>query len=395
MANTELKRNLGLGLMIFYGVGVMVGAGVYVLIGAVAGTAGIYAPVAFMVAGLIAAPTALSYAELSSRHPEAAGEAAYVEASFGRQWLVVLTGLSVVLVGSVSAAAVMRGGIGYLNGLLSVDPTLAAVVIGSALVLVALVGALESLAVAALFTVVEVLGLMAVTGAGLLAEPSADWAQMSSPSLAGIGSGAVLAFFAFIGFEDMVNMAEETRDPQKTMPKAIIWSLVITSVLYALVSWAAVRSLGIQELATSEQPLALVWERSTGTSARFFSLIAVVAALNGILAQLVMASRVLMGMGRRYRGMRSLALINPRFGTPVLATILVGTVVVAISVTAPVQVLAEITSFLLLLIFVLINTSLIVLKRKSDSSGFEVPLWVPVLGVLGSLLALIATIFWG
>jgi amino acid transporter len=120
-----------------------------------------------------------------------------------------------------------------------------------------------------------------------------------------------------------------------------------------------------------------------------------VAALNGILAQLVMASRVLMGMGRRYRGMRSLALINPRFGTPVLATILVGTVVVAISVTAPVQVLAEITSFLLLLIFVLINTSLIVLKRKSDSSGFEVPLWVPVLGVLGSLLALIATIFWG
>ena len=394
MANTELKRNLGLGLMIFYGVGVMVGAGVYVLIGAVAGTAGIYAPVAFMVAGLIAAPTALSYAELSSRHPEAAGEAAYVEASFGRQWLVVLTGLSVVLVGSVSAAAVMRGGIGYLNGLLSVDPTLAAVVIGSALVLVALVGALESLAVAALFTVVEVLGLMAVTGAGLLAEPSADWTQMSSPSFAGIGSGAVLAFFAFIGFEDMVNMAEETRDPEKTMPKAIILSLIITSVLYGLVSWAAVRSLGVDALATSEQPLALVWEHSTGTSARFFSLIAVVAALNGILAQMVMAPRVLMGMGRRYRSMRFLAVVNPRFGTPALATILVGAIVVAISVAAPVQVLAEITSFMLLLIFVLINASLVALKRGSESSSFEVPLWVPVLGVLGSCLALLATLLW-
>lgn len=394
MANTELKRNLGLGLMVFYGVGVMVGAGVYVLIGAVAGTAGIYAPIAFMVAGLIAAPTALSYAELSSRHPEAAGEAAYVEASFGWQWLVVLTGLSVVLVGSVSAGAVMRGGIGYLNGLLSVDTTLAAVVIGSALVLIALVGALESLAVAAVFTLIEVLGLLAVTAAGFLAEPSADWTQMSSPSFSGIGSGAVLAFFAFIGFEDMVNMAEETRDPEKTMPKAIILSLIITSVLYALVSWAAVRSLGVNALATSEQPLALVWEHSTGTSARFFSLIAVVAALNGILAQMVMAPRVLMGMGRRYRSMRFLAVVNPRFGTPALATILVGAIVVAISVAAPVQVLAEITSFMLLLIFVLINASLVVLKRKSESSSFEVPLWVPVLGVLGSCLALLATLLW-
>jgi len=395
MPRAELKRNLGLGLMVFYGVGVMVGAGVYVLIGAVAGTAGIYAPLAFLLAGLIAAPTALSYAELSSRHPEAAGEAAYVEASFGRQWLVVLTGLSVVLVGSISAAAVMRGGIGYLNGLVGIDTTLAVVLIGSALVLVAVIGALESLAVAALFTLIEVLGLLAVTGAGFLAEPSVDWSVMPSPSLAGIGSGAVLAFFAFIGFEDMVNMAEETRDPKKTMPKAIILSLIITSVLYAVVSWAAVRSLGIEELAASEQPLALVWERSTGSSARFFSLIAVVAALNGILAQLVMASRVLMGMGRRYRGMRLLSKVYPRFGTPALATVLVGGIVMSISLAAPVQVLAELTSFLLLLIFVMINTSLIVLKRRGASDGFEVPIWVPVLGVLGSFLALISTLVWG
>ncbi|MGB0866822.1 MAG: amino acid permease, partial [Granulosicoccaceae bacterium] len=181
MPTSGLKRRLSLSLMVFYGVGVMVGAGVYVLIGAVAGSAGIYAPLAFLLAGIVAAPTALSYAELSARVPEAAGEAAYVEASFGKQWLVALTGLSVVLVGSVSAAAVMRGGIGYLNGLISVDTTVAAVVMGGALITVALFGALESLTVAAVFTAIEVVGLLLVSGAGLLAEPSADWQHVKAP----------------------------------------------------------------------------------------------------------------------------------------------------------------------------------------------------------------------
>lgn len=395
MSATQLKRSLGVGLLVFYGVGVMVGAGIYVLIGAVAGSAGIYAPLAFMVAGLIAAPTALSYAELSSRIPEAAGEAAYVDASFQRQWLVILTGISVVLVGLISAAAVMRGGIGYLNGMVSVDTTTAAIVMGLALMAVAIVGALESLVIAALFTVVEVLGLLAVSAAGLLAAPSADWVAVPSLDVAGVGMGAVLAFFAFIGFEDMVNMAEETCEPEKTMPKAIVWSLICTTVLYGLVSWAAVRSVGVEALANSEQPLALVWEQSVGKSAAFLSVIAVIAALNGILAQMVMASRVLMGMGRRYHRMRWFAWVYPRFGTPVIATALVGVLVIGISIMAPVRVLAEITSTFLLLIFILVNASLVVLKKAEPAAGFRVPMWVPVSGVVASLMALLASFILG
>lgn len=389
---SELKRSVGLGLMVFYGVGVMVGAGVYVLIGAVAGAAGVYAPLAFLAAGLVAAPTALSYAELSSRFPEAAGEAAYVESAFQRPWLVWMTGLCVVVVGSISAAAVMRGGIAYLNVIVSIDNALASVLIGGALVAVALVGVLESLALAAVFTLVEVLGLLAVAGAGFMVEPSADWQQLGPPQFSGVAMGGVLAFFAFIGFEDMVNIAEETRDPERTLPRGIIIALLLTTLLYALVSWSAVRALGIDELANSEQPLALLWERSTGGSAQIFSVIAVVAALNGILAQVVMAARVLMGMGRRYPSMAFMASVNARSGTPVLATLCVGVLIVALSIAAPVLVLAEATSTVLLLLFVLINGSLIRIKlQQGRATHFNVPLWVPAFGVLGSVLALVAT----
>ena len=392
MAKTELKRNIGLGLLVFYGVGVMVGAGVYVLIGAVAGAAGIYAPVAFMLAGVVAAPTALAYSELSSRIPEAAGEAAYVEASFRRAWLVALIGFVVVLVGAVSAGTVMRGGVGYLGGIVNIDPVVASLLLGFLLIAVAIWGAFESLAVAAFFTIVEVLGLVVVSAAGLIAEPSVDWVQQPSVELTGISAGAVLAFFAFIGFEDMVNMAEETHEPQKTMPKAIIISLLVTTLLYALVSYAAVRTVSITALANNEQPLALLWEESTGRSAAFLSLIAVVAAMNGILAQMVMASRVLMGLGRRYNSMRWLARVYPRFGTPALATLLIGVVVIVISVLAPVKVLAEITSSLLLLVFIIINASLLILKRQSAHEGFSVPQWVPLFGCIASAAALLGTL---
>ncbi|MCB4455924.1 APC family permease [Leisingera sp. McT4-56] len=392
--NAPLKRRIGLGLLTAYGVGVMVGAGIYVLVGAVAADAGIWAPVSFLIAGIIAAPTALSYAEFSTRLPEAAGEAAFVGQGLSSQALAVIVGFAISAAGAVSAGAVLRGGVGYLTQVLPVGSELAMICLGAALVAVAVLGVLESLALAAVFTAVEVLGLALVVWAGAGSAPAQDWIAAEPVALTGIGLGAVLAFFAFIGFEDIVNMAEEVERPLVTLPRAILISLAITSVVYGLVSWAAVRTVPLAQLGASESPLALVWQTARGGNAEFLSAIAVFAALNGVLAQIVMASRVLFGLGRRTPALAVFHTASPRFGTPVLATLLVGAAVILCALFVPVARLAGVTSAILLSVFVLVNLALIIEKRRAPQAGFRIPMAVPVLGTVLSAGAL-AIAVWG
>ncbi|MGR3758707.1 APC family permease [Roseobacteraceae bacterium NS-SX3] len=383
-----LKRRIGLGLLTAYGVGVMVGAGIYVLVGAVAADAGVWAPLAFVIAGVIAAPTALSYAEFSTRLPEAAGEAAFVGAGLSSQALAVLVGLAVVAAGTISAGAVLRGGAGYLTAATGISGPLAIVAMGAALTAVAVIGVLESLSLAAVFTAIELAGLGLVIWAGTSGTVSPDWSAPVAPVWSGIGLGAVLAFFAFIGFEDIVNMAEEAAEPERTLPRAILISLAVTSVIYGLVSWAAVRAVPLEALAASQSPLALVWQTARGGSADFLSAIAVFAALNGVLAQIVMAARVLFGLGKRTPVLRPFRHAHPRFGTPVLATVLIGAAVILAALFVPVAQLAGVTSSILLSVFVLVNLALILQKRRAPGAVFEVPMAVPVLGLVLSLGAL-------
>jgi len=386
-----LKRRIGPGLLTAYGVGVMVGAGIYVLVGAVAAEAGIWAPLAFVLAGVIAAPTALSYAEFSTRLPEAAGEAVFVARGLGVSWLGTCVGLAIVAAGTVSAAAVLRGGVGYLGAVTGFPFAPSVIVLGLILMTVAALGVLESLALAAVFTVIEVAGLALVMFAGFTAAPAPDWHLGGELVWSGVIAGAVLAFFAFIGFEDIVNMAEEVRDPERVLPRAILLSLVITSALYAAVSFAAVRAVPLATLGASEQPLALVWQAGRGGSAAFLSLIAVAAALNGVLAQMVMASRVLFGLGRRSPALSGFHHAHPRFGTPLRATLLIGVAVIAGALLLPVADLAGVTSALLLGVFVLVNAALIAMKRKRPEAAFRVPVAVPVFGLFAALAALIAS----
>ncbi len=376
----HLKRRIGFGLLTAYGVGVMVGAGIYVLVGAVAAEAGIWAPLSFLLAGVIAAPTALSYSEFSARVPEAAGEAAFVRKGLQSRLLAVLVGLAIVTAGTISAAAVLRGGTGYLMLVLDLDAGWTMVVLGALLTAVAVFGVMESLALAAVFTVVELCGLTLVIWAGWEAPVSQDWAVAPPIALAGVGAAAVLAFFAFIGFEDIVNMAEEVSDPKRTMPKAILASLVLTTVIYTLVTVAAVRAVPLDILGASERPLALVWQAARGGDAKFLSTIAVFAALNGVLAQIVMASRVLFGLGRREKGFALFHHVWPRTGTPVLATCLVGAFVIMGALALDVGLLAEMTSSILLGVFVLVNLALILEKRRTPEAAFRVPMFVPVIG---------------
>ncbi|RBI87407.1 amino acid permease [Rhodosalinus halophilus] len=394
MTEDALRRRIGPGLLTAYGVGVMVGAGIYVLVGAVAAEAGVWAPLAFLLAGLIAAPTALSYAEFSTRLPEAAGEAAYVAQGLNAPALAILVGLAIVAAGTVSAGAVLRGGVGYLAAILDVPTGAAAVVIGAALVGVAILGVLESLALAALFTALELVGLALVIWAGATGDPVAPAEAPPAIAWAGVGAGAVLAFFAFIGFEDIVNMAEEAVEPARTLPVSILAALALTTAVYCAVAWAATRAVPAEALAASERPLALVWSEAKGGEAQFLSAIAVFAALNGVLAQIVMASRVLFGVGRRSRVLKVFHHAHPRFGTPVLATVVVGAGVIAGALALEVAVLAEATSAILLGVFVLVNAALIAIKRRAPEASFRVPALVPASGLVLSAAALLATL-WG
>ncbi|MEL6482547.1 MAG: APC family permease, partial [Pseudomonadota bacterium] len=278
-AQPRLARRIGVGLLTFYGVGVMVGAGIYVLIGTIAGVAGPLTPLAFLAAGFVAALSAFSFAELSARIPESAGEAAYTEEAFGLPPLSVLVGLAVIAVGLVSAAAILKGGAGYVLGLVEIPRVPLELGILVVLAAIAAAGVVESLVFAALLTLAEILGLLAVAAAGFLAPPVMPLGEMLAVSVSEFSvtlilPAALLAFFAFVGFEDMVNMAEETIDPSRTMPRAIFLAVAITTALYALVAVAALRAVEPQALAASERPLALVFTAGTGLSDTIIIMIA-------------------------------------------------------------------------------------------------------------------------
>ncbi|MFY9210300.1 MAG: APC family permease [Aestuariivita sp.] len=391
---TTLQRRIGLPLLTAYGVGVMVGAGIYVLTGAAAGAAGIWAPLAFLLAAVIAVPSALSFSELSARIPEAAGDSSYIEVGLNLHWLAVIVGAINVAAGIVAGAAVLRGGVGYLLSIVDMPFTWTVVVAGAGLTVIALIGVLESLVFAAVLTVIEVTGLVLVIWAGFSAAPVADW-SMPLPQIewTGLIAATIFGFFAFIGFDDMVNMAEEARDPQRTVPRAILLALLITALLYALVSLAAVRAVPRDILAASEQPLALVWQSGMGTSAVFLSAIAVAAALNGVLAQIVMASRVLYGLAKRSPALLAFRRTSQRFGTPVLGTVLVGALIIGSALILPVALLAEIATMALLIVFAIVNISLIGLKHAQPQTPFRIPGFVPWLGAtacIGTFLASLA-----
>jgi amino acid transporter len=389
----ELKRGLSLGLLTFYGVGNILGAGIYVLIGKVAGYAGMYAPLSFLVAAVVATFTAFTYAELSARFPLSAGEAVYVRHGLNSRLLAIGVGLLIVLMGAVSAAAMSRGFVGYLHVLLDLPDALAITLLVLALGGLAAWGILESVGVAALLTVVEVFGLalvLVVAGYSLHSLPENLPALLPSADAAawqGIFIGAFLAFYAFIGFEDMVNVAEEVKDPARNLPLAILLALLVTTLLYAAVSLIAVLSVSPERLAASEAPLAEVYQQATGRRPVVLSVISILAVVNGALIQIIMGSRILYGMSRQGWLPKVLGRVYGKTRTPLIATAVTTGVIWVLALWLPLVTLAQATSFLVLGVFCLVNISLWRIKRRDPHpQGLRVfPRWVPLFGLCASL----------
>lgn len=391
----QLKRRIGLGLLTFYGVGVMVGAGIYVLVGKVAGTAGLFTPLAFLAAGVTAGLSALSFAELAARIPESGGEAAYARSAFRLEWFADLMGLAVVGVGVISAAAILKGGVGYILAFFDGPRLALEIICGLSLGLIAAKGVAESLTVAATFTIIEALGLIAVAIAGFMAAPVIPVEAMfdlgaAADNVAIIVAASALAFFAFIGFEDMVNLAEETIDPVRTMPRAILAAVAISTALYAIVAVAALHAVPADDLAASDRPLALVFEIGSGRSAAVIAFVAIFATLNGVLAQIVMAARVLYGVGRTNKMLAWAHNAHPRTGTPLAATAAATACVIGLAAVAPIEKLAHATTSVLLVIFIVINIALLILKQRSAPpiGAPNIPRAIPAAAVLCSTLLL-------
>jgi len=367
-----------------------------VLVGEVAGIAGMHTPLAFVVAAAVAAFTAFSYAELAARHPASAAEAVYVQEGFGRPWLSMLVGALVLFAALASAGALANGFAGYLRLFVGMPAWLAILALLLALGALAAWGIRESARAAAAATLIEIGGLflvVAVSGESLLALPQ-RLPELAPPAQAGAWPGiflaAFVAFFAFIGFEDMSNVAEEVIEPERTMPRAILLALAIATVLYLLVSLAAVLALSRDELAGAEAPLALMYAKATGREPVFIGVIALFAVVNGALVVLIRAARVLHGMSARGWLPSALGRVHPVRRTPLVATAAVTFAALVLALALPLGALARATSAAILIVFALINLALLRIRHRAPAPpGVRVtPAAVPLAGFVLSLLLL-------
>lgn len=392
----ELKRSLSLPLVTFYGLGTILGAGIYVLIGSVAGHAGHFLPVSFLCASLIAGFTAFSYAELVARLPRSAGEAVYVSKAFDRRWLTIAVGYSAAAVGIISAATIASGFAGYLNEFVVLDPRLVVILVVTVLALVAAIGIRASAWTATLMTLVEIAGLVLIISLGarqLWQAESIEFARFIPTEIddwRGIAAGAFLAFYAFLGFEDMINVAEEVRDASRNLPRAIIAALLCSTVLYIAVGIVAVTAVAPLALATSAAPLAVV-AQAYAVPVLLMSGIAIIAITNGALIQMIKSSRILYGMASLGDAPPLLGQVVAVTGTPLVATVVVALAVLAFALGLSTVDLASLTSFVTLLIFTLVNAALLRLQRimPRPAGVFACPVWVPLGGMVLCVLLIL------
>lgn len=388
-----LHRSIGPAQMALYGLGSMLGAGIYGLIGKAAGIAGNAVWLAFVVALVAALLTALSYASLGSRYPRAAGAAYVTERAYGFPLLSFLVGLALVCSGLTSIATqsqVFAANIADLFGIKTIP--LSWLALGFLLVLTGIVfrGIRESMWVNVLCTLVEAGGLLLVVAVGATYWGSVDYLAMpaalgSEPAALLIMQGAVLAFFAFIGFEDMYNVAEEVRHPERNLPLGLILAMVAAAALYIAVAVTAVSVVPSQELAQAPGPITEVVARAAPSiSPLVFTAITLFAVANTALVNYVTASRLIYGMARQGLLPSALGKVHAERRTPHVSIASLFLVLAPLALIGTITELAAATVLLLLLVFMVVNGALFILKgRKGESPGkFEIPRIIPALGAI-------------
>lgn len=385
-----LRRTLTVVPLLLYGLAVIVGAGIYVAIASVIGRAGPGAPLSFLLAGVAATMTGLCYAELASRFPEASGAAAYVQQGFGSDRVAQAAGVALTIAVAIAAASIASGAVHYVSLLISLSPVALISLLVAVLTLLAAAGVQESVGFAAVIGAVEILGLVIAAGTGFLDAPALDVTTLIPTSFTAwqsVVAGAFIAFFAFIGFESLANMAEEAKDPRRTVPYSIIGAVLISTLLYVVVAAALVLS-----GRGGQSPLIDLFH---GPYATLFAAVGALAIANGVLVEIMMLARLFYGMARRGQLPLMLSYVHPRTRTPIAATMLAGGIVLATALLVPFERLLAVANALTLAIFVVVDVALWRIQRRQPAGEgvFAVPQWLPPVAAGLAVGLIVAEVF--
>jgi APA family basic amino acid/polyamine antiporter len=392
----SLKRRISLFGVTAYGVGNVLGAGIYALIGEVVGITGNMSWLAFIIAAITGAFTGLSYAELSAMYPKSAAEFVYAEEAFKKRLLSFLLGWVIIFSGILSASTVALGFAGYISSILGIDLTIIyAISLILILSVINFIGIRTSTWMNIMFTLIEASGLLFIIIIGIPHYGSVNYLELplvAAPSV--IFSAVALIFFAYIGFEDIANIAEEVKNPNKNLPKAIVYSIVITTVLYCLTAISVVSIAPFADTALSEAPLNYVAIIAFGPiGGIIMSTIALFATANTVLIMLIVTSRMMYGMARDKALPDVISKISIKTRTPYIAVILTMIFTILPIFFDDIRLVADATVFGVLINFFLVNLSLIALRLKQPNVERSFKLKpsfgrIPLIALLGAVVCI-------
>ncbi|MGZ5244032.1 MAG: APC family permease [Bacteroidia bacterium] len=391
---TKLKRTLGLAECVFFGVGSILGAGIYAVIGKVAGFGGNMVWLSFAIASVTALMSAFSYAELSSMFPRAGGEYEYAKQALNKK-IAVFLGLTISANGIVSGATVSIAFAGYFSQLLDVNLFLISLGIIALVWLVNVTGIRQSSTINIIFTLIEFSGLALVIYFAYPYVGKTNLLEMPPGGFNHILLAAALSYFAYIGFEEIVKLSEETKKPEKNIPRALFIASAIVMLVYMAIAVCAVSALPWQEMGKSKSPLADIVAQGMGNKGLIIiAVIALFSTTNTILSNMLGSSRVLLEMGEENKWLKKLAYVSPKRKTPVTSLILAAVLMVAFAAIGKLEVVALIANLFIFVTFLLVNLCAIVLriKEKDLERPFRIPLNInniPLPSILGILLTLV------
>jgi basic amino acid/polyamine antiporter, APA family len=393
----ELRRGIGPWLLLFFVLGDIVGAGIYALVGEVGGLIGGAIWAAFLFAFVLAIFTAASYAELVTKYPRAGGSATYVNNAFRNPFISFMVAFAVMASGITSACTLTLAFSGdYLAQFITVPVLGAALVFMILINLINFYGISESVRINVILTIVEITGLLLIIiiGVGALFAGTGDPGRAfefkeGTSVLTALFAGTVLAFYALIGFDDSVNVAEETRNPSRNYPRAIFGALLLAGVIYLLVTFTASMVVPTNTLAESSGPLLEVVERGPiAIPTTLFAAIALLAVSNGALINMIMASRLIYGMADQGVMPTVFSNVHPGRRTPWVSIIFTTSIALILLITIggndeALGTLGSTTVVLLLIAFVMVNISVLVLRRDEvGHEHFRAPSAFPILGAV-------------
>lgn len=390
----KLPRSIKTYELILFGIGAMLGSSIYTLIGKIAVIAGVFSPISFLIAAIIALFSGLSYAELSARIPKSAGEAFFLNEAFHNKFFSYIAGILVIICGITSAALMISASSSYIEALFH-DKYKIYIIIAMMLLLL-LIASLStrfSMMTVMLITILTVIGMLIVSIVGYSSHThfSFNLVGLSTNNLNSIISASYLAFFAFVAFENIINMADDTINATRSLPRALLVSLLITTILYIVVDIAVLLAVPLERLQASEAPLLSVMDNvKYGYS--FIAFVSIIALANSALTQILMTTRVIHAMSYNRMLPKFLGLISHKTKTPLYAAFFTMLIIFLVTILMSIDKLASVAVFCILSLFTLVNISLIRIKEKpahKGYTGYKVPRIIPYIGATMSIFMIL------